>query len=49
MITQEEAAERLLKMSDGVEPEYAMLLVAQAQVHAILALRDEIRVGFLDA
>lgn len=42
-------AERLLKMSDGVEPEYAMLLVAQAQVHAILALRDEVRVGFLDA
>lgn len=32
------AAERLLKMSDGVDADFAQLVVAQAQVHATLAL-----------
>ena len=37
------AAERLLRRSDEMEPEYARLAVAQAQVHAALAGIDEQR------
>ena len=37
------AAERLLHRSDEMEPEYARLTVAQAQVHAALAGIDEQR------